>query len=111
MGSGDRKLTHAMFINIPRFEANALKTTCPKVGKTVRCFIVIVQRRCDQLVVILLMGLRCGKYESALSTFRPDRSRVCVFGGSIPSLIVNFSHLEGVSVSAKQLKDIVVCNG
>ena len=26
--------------------------------------------------------------------------------GSIPSLIINFSHLEGVSVSAKQLKDI-----
>ena len=29
--------------------------------------------------------------------------------GSIPSLIVNFSYLEVVSASAKQLKDIVVC--
>ena len=29
--------------------------------------------------------------------------------GSIPLLIINFSHLEGVSVSAKQLKDIVAC--
>ena len=29
--------------------------------------------------------------------------------GSISSLITDFSHLEGVSVSAKQLKDIVVC--
>ena len=29
--------------------------------------------------------------------------------GTITSLIVNFSHLEGVSVSAKWLKDIVVC--
>ena len=28
--------------------------------------------------------------------------------GGISSLIVNFSHLEGVSVSAKQLKDFVV---
>ena len=29
--------------------------------------------------------------------------------GSMPSLIINFSHLEGALVSAKQLKDIVVC--
>ena len=29
--------------------------------------------------------------------------------GSMPSLIINFSHLEGASVSAKQLKYIVVC--
>ena len=28
--------------------------------------------------------------------------------GSKPSLIINFSHLKGVSVSAKQLKDIVM---
>ena len=28
--------------------------------------------------------------------------------GSKPPLIINFGHLEGVSVSAKQLKDIAV---
>ena len=29
--------------------------------------------------------------------------------GSIPSLIINFPHLEQVSVSVKYLEDIVVC--
>ena len=33
------------------------------------------------------------------------QSSVCVLVGSIPSLTVNFSHMVGVSVSAKQLKD------
>ena len=35
-------------------------------------------------------------------------SGVCLPVDGISSLIINFSHLEGVSVSAKQLKDIVV---
>ena len=36
-------------------------------------------------------------------------SGVCMLGGSVPSLSINFSHLEGVSVSAEQLKDTFVC--
>ena len=34
---------------------------------------------------------------------------VYVLVGSLPLLILKFSHLEGVSVSAKQLRDIVLC--
>ena len=36
--------------------ANALKTMCPRLGKIVRNFIVIVQRGHDQLLEVLLMG-------------------------------------------------------
>ena len=44
-----------------------------------------------------------------MSTFRSNWSGVYMLVGNIPLLILNFSHLEGVSVSAKQLRDIVVC--
>ena len=36
--------------------ANALKTVCPNIQSVVRSFIVIVQRGCDQLMNILLIG-------------------------------------------------------
>ena len=36
--------------------ANALKTVCPDLERIVRSFIVMVQRGCDQLVDILLIG-------------------------------------------------------
>ena len=44
-----------------------------------------------------------------MSAFRSNSSGVYMLVGSIPLLIVNFSYLEGVSVSSKQLRDIVVC--
>ena len=37
------------------------------------------------------------------------QSAVRVLVGNIPSLTVNFSHMVGFSVSAKQLKDTVMC--
>ena len=40
-----------------------------------------------------------------------NQSWVYEFMGSIPLFTVSFFYLEGVSVSAKQLKDVVVCNG
>ena len=35
---------------------NALKLLCPNLGKIVTSFIVIVQRECEQLADVLLMG-------------------------------------------------------
>ena len=71
-----------------------------------RSFTVMVQRGCDQLVDILLIGWWGGKWESASSTFWFQQ----VWGlCACEQHTVNFSHLVRVSVSAKQLKDIVVC--
>ena len=55
---------------------------------------------------ILLIGWWWGNWESASSTFwfQPFWG-LCACGQHT----VNFSHLVGVSVSAKQLKDIVMC--
>ena len=53
-------------------------------------------------------GLVVANEESVSSNFRSNWSGVYMFVGSIPSLTANFSHLEGVSVSAKWLKDIFV---
>ena len=47
---------------------------------------VIVQRGHDQLVDTLLMGWWWDKWESATSTFRFSRPRICMFVGSIPLL-------------------------
>ena len=71
-----------------------------------RHFIVMVQRGLDQLVDILLIGWWGSKWALASSTFwfQP------VWGlHACGQQTVNFSHLVGVSVSAKQLKDIVMC--
>ena len=76
-------------------------TMCPSLGKGVRSFIVTAQRGCDLFVDILLMGWWSGKQESASSTFRSNGSGVYRLVGNIPSLIINFSHLEGVSVPAE----------
>ena len=71
-----------------------------------RSFIVTVQRGHGQLVVILLTGWWGGKRESASSTFWFQ----LVWGLRARGWqTVNFSPLVGVSVSAKQLKDIVTC--
>ena len=65
----------------------------------------MVQRGRGQLVDILLTGWWGGKWESASSTWCQ-----LVWGlRACGQQTVNFSHLEGVSVSAKQLKDIVMC--
>ena len=40
-----------------------------------------------------------------------NQSWVYELVGSIPLFTVSFFYLEGVSVSAKQLKAVVVCNG
>ena len=84
------------------------KTMCPHLGEIVRSFIVMVQRGRDQLTDIILMGWRWGKQESASPTFRFRLVwglRAC----GQRTIVINFSHLEGVSVPAEQLKDIVVC--
>ena len=77
--------------------------------RIVRSFIVIFQRGCRQLVDSLLMGGWWGKKESTSSIFRSSWSGVFLLVGSIPSLIINFSHLQGVSVSAEHLKGTAVC--
>ena len=68
-----------------------------------RSFIGMVQRGGrDQLMDILLTG----KWASASSTFW----FYLVWGlHACGQQTVNFSHLVGVSVSAKQLKDTVTC--
>ena len=84
---------------------STFNTVCPDLEGIVRSFIVMVQGGCDQLVDILLIGWRGGnKQESASSTIRFQ----LVSGlHACGQHTVNFSHLVGVSVSAKQLKDIV----
>ena len=70
-----------------------------------RSFIVMVQRGRDQPVDVLLIGWWGDKWESASSTFWFQ----LVWGlRACGQHAVNFSHLAGVSVSAKQLKDIVM---
>ena len=86
--------------------ASALKTVCPTLEGIVRSFIAMVQRGRDQLLGILLTGWWWGKWESASSTFCFQS----VWGlRACGQHTVNFSHLVGVSVSAQQLKDIVMC--
>ena len=63
----------------------------------------------DQLVDLLLIGWWWGKWESASSTFWFQPVWGLVLVGNIPSLVFNFFHLEGGSVSAKRLEDVVVC--
>ena len=87
---------------------HALKTMCPNLERTVRSFIVKVQRGHGLLVVIFLMGGWWGEKESASSTFRFNWSGVYMFVGSLLWINLNFSHLEGVSASTEQLKDTVV---
>ena len=77
------------------------KTMCPNLRKILRSFIEVVQIEYDVLMDILLMGWRWGKKESASSTCRSNWSGVSMFVGSMKLLIINFSYLEGVSVSAK----------
>ena len=66
----------------------------------------MVQRGRDQLVDILLIGWWGGKWESVSSTFWLQPVWDLHACGQ---RTVNFSHLVGISVSAKQLKDIVMC--
>ena len=66
----------------------------------------MVQRGCGDLMGILLIGGWWGKWESASSTFWFQQ----VWGlRACGQQTVNRSHLVGVSVSAEQLKGIVVC--
>ena len=66
----------------------------------------MIQGRHDQLLDILLTGWLWGKSESALSTFWFE---LVSAWESFWLLTVNFSQLEGISVSAEQLKGIFVC--
>ena len=86
---------------------HVLKTMCPNLERTVRSFTVKVQRGHGLLVDIFLMGGWWGEKESASSTFRFNWSGVYMLVGSLLWINLNFSHLEGVSVSRKQLKDTV----
>ena len=86
---------------------SCLEKLYPHLEKTVRSFIAMVQRGCDQLRDILLMGRWWGKQESASSTFRSNWSGVYMLAGRTPLLILHFSHLEGASVSTEYLKDIM----
>ena len=71
-----------------------------------RSFIVMVQRGHDQLPDILLIGWWWGKWEWASLTFWFQLVwGLCACGQHT----VNFFHLMGASVSAKQLNDIVMC--
>ena len=73
---------------------------CPNLEGVVRSSIVMFQRGHDQLVDIILTGWWWGKWKSGSPTI------LLVWG--LPSCgqhTVNFSHLEGVSVSTKQLRD------
>ena len=65
----------------------------------------MVQRGRDQPVDVLLIGWWGDKWESASSTFWFQ----LVWGlRACGQHAVNFSHLMGVSVSAEELKDIVM---
>ena len=69
---------------------------------------VMVQRGHDQLKDMLQwVGGEVSKSQHQPSD--SNWSGIHMLVGSILTLIINFSHLEGISVSAKQLKDIVVC--
>ena len=77
--------------------------SCPGGGS--EAFYIIQGAGRGQLVGILLIGWWWGNQESASSIFWFQPSRVFVLVGRV----VNFSHLVGISVCAKQLKDIVMC--
>ena len=68
----------------------------------------MVQRGCDQLVDILLMGWWWYNRSQRHQHSGLNWSGVCILVGSVPSLIT-FSHLEGVSVSAKQISARLLC--
>ena len=88
-------------------QTHALKTMCPNLERTVRSFIVKVQRGHGLLTDIFPMGGWWGKKESASSTFRFNWSGVYMLVGSLLWINLNFSHLEGLSISTKQTKDTV----
>ena len=72
----------------------------PDLEGAVRCFIVMIQRGCHQLMDILLTGWWWGKWESASSILSVQP----VWGlYACGQDTVNFSHLMEVSVSVKQL--------
>ena len=81
--------------------ACASKTVCLNMEATVRSFMVMVQRGCDQLADTLLIGWWWGKWESASSTFWfPPIWGLPAWGQHT----IDFSHLVGLSVSAEQLR-------
>ena len=87
--------------------ANAPNTVCHNLERVVRSFIVMVQRGRHQLLDWLVGGEVSGsQYHQPSGS---NSSGVYVLVDSIPSLTISFFHLVVVLVSAKQLKDIVVC--
>ena len=61
----------------------------------------MVQRGCGQFTDTLLIGWGWGERESASSTFWFHQVRGLPVCGRH---VITFSHLEGVSISAKQLR-------
>ena len=85
--------------------ANALKTVCPPAGGSEE-YSRVQGAEHDQLMDIVLIRWWWGKRESGLSTFRLQLAWcLCACGQHE----VNFSYLVGVSVSARQLEDTVLC--
>ena len=74
------------------------RTKCPNLGKIVTSFIIIAQRGRDQLVDFVLMG---SDEVSRSPPFGSNWSEVYLTVGSVPLLIINFFHLERVSISAE----------
>ena len=72
-----------------------------------RNFLEMAQRGHDQLVDILLIGWGVISGSQHPPPSASNFAGVSVLVGSLLSLTLNFSHLVGVSVSAKQFKDIV----
>ena len=85
--------------------ANVSKPCVPTWG-LVRSFIVMVQRRCNQHVDILLIGWWWGNRGSTSSTFWLQPIWGLLACGQHT---VNFLHLLEVSVPAEQLRDIFMC--
>lgn len=93
------KIPHAVWCGILNKHTQK-KPVSPDLEGAVRCFIVMIQRGCHQLMDILLTGWCWGKWESASSILSVQPVWDLFAGGQDT---VNFSHLMEVSVSVKQL--------
>ena len=85
--------------------------TMPHFAWGVRAFIVVAQGGCNQLVNIFFS---LWWWDNGSQHHQPSgsfRSGVFMLVASTPSLLVSFSFLERVSVSAKQLNNVVSLEG
>ena len=70
---------------------------CPNLEKIVRSIIVMIQRECAQLILLISDEASRSQHDQSSGS---NLSAVYMLVGSISSLIGNFSHLEGVLDSA-----------